>query len=79
MITANIAPMIIASRTDVTASRTSEAWSYTGLRIDPAGSVLRSAVAIRATLSAISSVLPPIWRVMLINAAGRPSPAMTRV
>ena len=31
-----------------------------------------------ATLSAMSSVLPPVWRVILISAAGLPSPAMMR-
>ena len=53
-ITASTAPMSIASRTDLTASRTSAAWSYTGLRLTPGGSVLRTIAAMRATLSAIA-------------------------
>ncbi len=75
--TASTAPTSIASRTERTASRTNEAWSYTALSRTPGGSVACTCAAIAATLSAISSVLPPICRVMLSNAAGRPSPAIT--
>ena len=76
--TASPAPTSIASRTARTASRTSAAWSYTGLRRTPGGRLGARVAAIRATLSARRSVLPPTCRVMLISAAGRPSPAMTR-
>ncbi len=34
--------------------------------------------AIVMTLSTMTSVLPPIWRVMLMSAAGLPSPATMR-
>ena len=75
---ARIAPISIASRTDFVASRTSDAWSYTGLSVTPAGSVLRRVAAAASTLSAIATVLPPTCRVMLSNAAGLPSPATMR-
>ena len=78
MITASTAPMIIASRTDFTASRTSAAWSYTALRWTPGGSWPRKPCAMAAMLSAIATVLPPICRVILSSAAGRPSPEMMR-
>ncbi|OLC96756.1 MAG: hypothetical protein AUJ00_03540 [Gemmatimonadetes bacterium 13_1_40CM_3_70_6] len=76
--TARAAPTSIASRTERTASRTSAAWSYTGFRCTPGGSVGAIAATIRATLSASASVLPPTCRVTLIRAAGFPSPAMMR-
>jgi hypothetical protein len=62
----------------LTASRTSAAWSYTGLSLAPGGSVARSDRAMLATLSAIATVLPPGCLVMLRSAAGLPSPAMIR-
>ena len=76
--TASTAPMIIASRTDDTASRTSSAWSYIGVRRTPGGSVRRTEAAMAAMLSASTTVLLPIWRVMFSRAAGRPSPATMR-
>ena len=77
--TASAAPISIASRTDVTASRTSDAWSYTALSRTPGGSVRRESPRMTpATLSAIATVLPPICRVMLSSAAGLPSPATMR-
>ena len=78
MTTARIAPMSIASRTECTASVTSEAWSYTALTRTPAGSDFEIAAIVCATLSEIAIVLPPGCRVMLSSAAGRPSPATTR-
>ncbi len=76
--TASAAPMSIASRTELTASRTSCAWSYTGLTCTPGGNVGATVAMIREMLSAIASELPPSWRVILMSAAGRPSPAMMR-
>ena len=77
-VTASAAPISIASRTELTASRTRAAWSYTGFKRTPGDRVGASPATIRATLSATASVLPPICRVMLIRAAGLPSPAMMR-
>ena len=77
-ITASAAPISIASRTELTASRTSDAWSYTGTSLTPGGNDLASCAAACATLSATATVFPPICRVMLMSAAALPSPATMR-
>src|SRR5438093_1012313 len=54
--TASAAPTSMASRTALTASRTSDAWSYTSLSRTPGGSVGARARVTPATLAALASV-----------------------
>ena len=70
---ASTAPISIASRTERTASRTSDRLVVDRLELHTGAAACgRNDAITRATLSAMATVFPPICRVMLISAAGRP-------